>query len=99
NLAGCYSLGAAQIALKSQACAIGRRVVFVGTGPLLYLVASQYAKAGAKVEAVLDTSPYSLRVCALPALAVRPAVLFKGFALTAALRRRGVAIATGVTPV
>ena len=48
NLAGCYSLGAAQIALKSQACAIGGRVVFVGTGPLLYLVASQYVKAGAK---------------------------------------------------
>ena len=42
HLAGCYSLGAAQIALKAQACAIGRRIVFLGTGPLLYLVASQY---------------------------------------------------------
>jgi NADPH-dependent 2,4-dienoyl-CoA reductase/sulfur reductase-like enzyme len=41
DLAGCYSLGAAQISLKSQACAIGQRVVFMGTGPLLYLVASQ----------------------------------------------------------
>lgn len=28
----------------------------MGTGPLLYLVASQYVKAGAQVEAVLDTS-------------------------------------------
>ena len=34
-------LGAAQIALKSQAASIGRRVVFMGTGPLLQLVASQ----------------------------------------------------------
>ena len=40
--AGCYSLGAAQIALKAQACAIGTRVVFLGSGPLLYLVAAQY---------------------------------------------------------
>src|SRR5690349_17160226 len=30
HLAGVYSLGAAQIALKSQACAIGRTVAFVG---------------------------------------------------------------------
>ena len=36
--AGCYSLGAAQIALKAQACAIGARTVFLGSGPLLYLV-------------------------------------------------------------
>ena len=28
DLAGTYSLGAAQIALKYQACAIGRRVAF-----------------------------------------------------------------------
>lgn len=54
--AGCYSLGAAQIALKAQACAIGGRVVFLGSGPLLYLVASQYEQAGAHVEAVLDTA-------------------------------------------
>jgi NADPH-dependent 2,4-dienoyl-CoA reductase/sulfur reductase-like enzyme len=44
--AGCYSLGAAQIALKAQACAIGTRCVFMGSGPLLYLVASQYLQAG-----------------------------------------------------
>ena len=31
--AGCYSLGASQIALKAQACAIGQRVVFMGSGP------------------------------------------------------------------
>jgi NADPH-dependent 2,4-dienoyl-CoA reductase/sulfur reductase-like enzyme len=99
NLAGCYSLGAAQIALKAQACAIGRRVVFVGTGPLLYLVAAQYVKAGADVEAVLDTAPLRGRLRALAALAARPGVLVKGLALTARLRRSGVRIETGVTPV
>jgi NADPH-dependent 2,4-dienoyl-CoA reductase/sulfur reductase-like enzyme len=98
NRAGCYSLGAAQIALKSQACAIGRRVVFMGTGPLLYLVAKQYVAAGADVAAVLDTSPFSARVTALPDLLARPDTLAKGVALTLALLRRGVTLATGVTP-
>jgi NADPH-dependent 2,4-dienoyl-CoA reductase/sulfur reductase-like enzyme len=98
NLAGCYSLGASQIALKSQACAIGRRVVFMGTGPLLYLVASQYVQAGARVLAVLDTSAFSQRLRALPALAARPGLLFKGMALNRILRKAAVAVHTGVTP-
>jgi putative spermidine/putrescine transport system permease protein len=46
TLPGVYTLGGAQVALKFQGCAIGQRVVFMGTGPLLYLVAYQYAKAG-----------------------------------------------------
>jgi NADPH-dependent 2,4-dienoyl-CoA reductase/sulfur reductase-like enzyme len=98
NMAGVYSLGAAQIAFKSQACAIGRRVVFLGTGPLLYLVASQYVKAGAGVAAVLDTSLASARVKALPKLAARPATVLKGLRLIANLRRNGISIQTGITP-
>lgn len=98
NLAGCYSLGGSQIALKSQACAIGRRVVFMGTGPLLYLVASQYVQAGAKVLAVLDTSRFSQRIRALPALAARPGLLLKGIALNRILRKAGVAVHSGITP-
>ena len=98
NLAGCYSLGASQIALKSQACAIGRRVVFMGSGPLLYLVASQYVQAGATVLAVLDTSRLLHRVRALPALAARPGLLLKGIALNRILRKAGVAVHTGITP-
>jgi NADPH-dependent 2,4-dienoyl-CoA reductase/sulfur reductase-like enzyme len=97
--AGCYSLGAAQIALKSQACSIGKRVVFMGTGPLLYLVASQYVKAGAQVAAVLDTSPRSTRMKALPALAARPAVLWHGLKLVAMLRSAGVPLLSGISPI
>ena len=59
---GVYTLGGAQVALKYQGCAIGARVAFLGTGPLLYLVAYQYAKAGAKVVAVLDTAGFSDRL-------------------------------------
>jgi NADPH-dependent 2,4-dienoyl-CoA reductase/sulfur reductase-like enzyme len=96
NFAGAYSLGGAQVALKSQACAIGRQIVFAGTGALLYLVAAQYVKAGAQVEAVLDTSPRSKRVTALGKLLSQPSVLYKGVALELALRRAAVPIHTGV---
>ena len=98
NRAGVYSLGGAQIALKAQACAIGSQVVFLGSGPLLYLVASQYVKAGASVAAVLDTSPGQLRIKALPKLLARPDVLSKGMALVRHLRRSGISILTGITP-
>lgn len=98
NLAGVYSLGAAQIALKSQACAIGRKVAFLGTGPLLYLVATQYLKYGADVVGVFDTSAMSRRLRALPSLIERPATLGKGIALMAILRRHGIPIKTGVKP-
>lgn len=99
TLAGAYSLGGAQIALKAQACAIGRRVAFLGSGPLLYLVAAQYAKAGAGVAAVLDTAPGAARVAALPKLLAQPATLFAGAALLRDLRRAGVPVHRGVTPV
>jgi NADPH-dependent 2,4-dienoyl-CoA reductase/sulfur reductase-like enzyme len=98
NLAGTYSLGGAQVALKAQACAIGKQVVFVGTGALLYLVAAQYLKAGAGVAAVLDTSPWSRRIAALPNLLAIPSALWKGIALTRALRRGGVPVHTGIEP-
>lgn len=96
---GAFSLGASQIALKAQACAVGARTVFLGTGPLLYLVAFQYATAGAEVGAVLDTSPFRARVAALPDLAARPAMLAKGLYYVAALRRAGVPLLTGVRPI
>ncbi|MEK6292932.1 MAG: FAD-dependent oxidoreductase, partial [Paraburkholderia tropica] len=99
QFAGTYSLGAAQIALKSQACSIGRRVVFMGTGPLLYLVASQYVQAGAKVAAVLDTSAAGARLRALPKLLARFDVLRKGSALVGALKRAGVQMYNGIEPV
>jgi len=98
NFAGTYSLGGAQVALKAQACSIGRQVVFIGTGPLLYLVAAQYLKAGASVAAVLDTSPWSLRLAALPKLLALPRALVNGVALTLALRRAGVPMYSGVEP-
>lgn len=98
QLAGTYSLGGAQIALKSQAVSIGHSVVFMGSGPLLYLVASQYLKAGAKVAAVLDTSPLSKRIGALPKLLARPGLLFTGMKLLAQLYRAKIPVHLGIKP-
>lgn len=97
TLPGVYSLGAAQIALKFQGCAIGERVVFAGSGPLLYLVAYQYARAGANVVAVLDSSPFSAQVRALPGLLAQPATLAKGLYYRAWLATRGIAVHQGAS--
>ncbi|AJY41788.1 FAD-dependent oxidoreductase [Burkholderia humptydooensis] len=96
TLAGVYTLGGAQVALKAQGCAIGRRIVFAGTGPLLYLVAYQYAKAGAHVVAVLDTSPLRRQAAAAPALLRMPSTFAKGLYYIGWLHAHGVAIETGV---
>ncbi|WLH03134.1 FAD/NAD(P)-binding oxidoreductase [Pseudomonas beijingensis] len=97
TLPGIYSLGAAQIALKFQGCAIGERVVFAGSGPLLYLVAYQYVRAGAHVVAVLDSSPFSDQVRALPGLLAQPATLAKGLYYRAWLAARGIAVHQGAS--
>ncbi|MGE4435201.1 NAD(P)/FAD-dependent oxidoreductase [Achromobacter sp.] len=96
---GVYTLGGSQVALKHQGCAIGGRVAFLGTGPLLYLVAYQYAKAGAQVAAVLDTSRLADHCAALPGLLRAPGLLAKGLYYMAWLRAHGVPLASGVRPV
>ena len=97
TLPGVYTLGAAQVALKHQGCLIGPRVVFAGTGPLLYLVAWQYASHGGQVAAVLDTAPASAKLRAAPQLLTRPAVAAKGAYFMARLRLMGVPMHSGVT--
>ena len=97
TLPGVYTLGGAQVALKAQGCAIGERVVFAGTGPLLYLVAYQYAKAGANVVAVLDTNTFVRQALATPRMLNQPATLAKGLYYVGALRARGVRVEHGVT--
>ncbi|MDP4073354.1 NAD(P)/FAD-dependent oxidoreductase [Acidovorax sp. A1169] len=99
TLPGVYSLGGAQVALKFQGCTIGSRVVLMGNGPLLYLVAYQYARAGTTVAAVLDTARLADQVAAVPAMLTQPAVFAKGVYYVGWLRAHGVPIHTGVRPV
>lgn len=96
TLPGVYTLGAAQVALKFQGCAIGSRVVFAGTGPLLYLIACQYARAGANVAAVLDTASFAGKAAAVPAMLRQPALLAKGLYYLGWLRMHGIAVHQGV---
>lgn len=91
-LPGVFSLGGAQIALKGQQCLLGPRIVFAGTGPLLYLVAYQYARAGGQVQAVFDSAPMSSQARALPALMNQPGTLAKGLYYLGWLRTHGVPV-------
>lgn len=96
TLPGVFTMGATQIALKYQACAIGEQVILAGTGPLLYLVAYQYVKAGAKVLAVLDTAHFSSQIKALPGLFNQPRQLARGMYYVGWLMSRGIKIRRGI---
>jgi NADPH-dependent 2,4-dienoyl-CoA reductase/sulfur reductase-like enzyme len=66
---GVMTVGAAQTLLKAANAVPDGPVVLAGSGPLLYLVAWQLAKAGVEISAVLDTTPRANYVNALPKLA------------------------------
>ncbi|MCG8708263.1 FAD-dependent oxidoreductase [Brenneria sp. 4F2] len=92
TLPGVYSLGGAQVGLKYQGCAIGKKVVLAGSGPLLYLLAWQYKKAGVDVRAVLDYADMRQKLRALPDMSRAPKVMAKGLYFIAWLRSHGVAL-------
>lgn len=66
TLPGVMTAGGAQTLLKSSGMAPQGRVVLAGCGPLLWLLAWQYLNAGAKIAALLDTTPSANRMAALP---------------------------------
>jgi NADPH-dependent 2,4-dienoyl-CoA reductase/sulfur reductase-like enzyme len=99
TLPGVYTLGGAQVALKYQACAIGDRPIFLGTGPLLYLVAYQYAAAGVKVAGVLDTASAGAKRGAIFGLFSGGGMFLKGLYYLAWLRAHGIPVISGVRPV
>lgn len=99
TLPGVYTHGAAQIALKYQACHVGSRIALLGTGPLMYLLGYQYRKSGADIVGIFDTTPLPTQLRHLPGLGVMPANLAKGVYYAAWLKLHGVPIHHGVTPV
>jgi NADPH-dependent 2,4-dienoyl-CoA reductase/sulfur reductase-like enzyme len=68
TLPGVMTVGAAQGLLKSSGMVASGRVVFAGSGPLLWLAAWQYLNAGAQIEVILDTTPRENRTRAAPHL-------------------------------
>jgi len=76
TLPGVMALGAAQSLLKSSGLVPSGRIVIAGTGPLVWLAASQMLAAGASIAAILDTTPHENRSRALPHL---PGFLFSPY--------------------
>jgi NADPH-dependent 2,4-dienoyl-CoA reductase/sulfur reductase-like enzyme len=98
TLPGVMTSGAAQILLKSSGLVASGRIVLAGTGPLLWLLAAQYLRAGVTIDALLDTTPPGNWATALPYL---PGFLLSSYAAKG-LRlmrevKRGVRIIRGVT--
>ncbi len=81
TLPGVISVGGGQTLLKSSSMGVDD-AVFVGSGPLLYLTAYQYLKAGFSIRAVLDTTDIKQIVKAtfflLPAF-LNLRMIFQGF--------------------
>jgi NADPH-dependent 2,4-dienoyl-CoA reductase/sulfur reductase-like enzyme len=68
TLPGVMTAGAAQTALKAHGLVPDGRVLLAGCGPLLWLLTAQLLRAGTKIEAILDTTPRSNWLRALPHL-------------------------------
>jgi len=90
TLPGVMTAGAAQIALKTAALVPNGRTIIAGTGPLLYLLASQLIGAGATITAVIDTTPKGNRRRAFAHALdfARSAYGLKGVKLLAQVHRR-----------
>jgi len=100
TLPGVMMAGAGQILLKSAGLLPPKPLVLAGSGPLLYLIASQYLAAGHQVSAIVETTPGGNRWQALPYFAgmlASPGYLRKGLALIAELKRAGIPHYRGAT--
>jgi thioredoxin reductase len=58
TLPGVLTVGGAQVLMKTSAQVPAGRTVLAGCGPLVWLLAAQYARAGVRVDALLDTTPH-----------------------------------------
>jgi NADPH-dependent 2,4-dienoyl-CoA reductase/sulfur reductase-like enzyme len=97
TLPGVMTAGGAQTLLKASGLIPGGRVVLAGAGPLLWLLAGQLLRAGARLACILDTTRFGNYLRALPHL---PGFLLspyftKGLALMA--EARGARVVRGVS--
>lgn len=93
TLPGVMTAGAGQILLKSAALVPNSPVVLAGCGPLLYLLAAQYLRAGIAIDALVDTSGHGDLKRAwrkVPAALRGWRDLLKGLRLLADLKRAGI---------
>lgn len=100
TLPGVLTAGAAQILLKGSGLAPTQPVVLAGCGPLLYLLAWQYIRAGVPIEAVVDTtdgSDYRRAIRHAGGALAGWRYLKKGLTLMATLKKSGTPFFKGAT--
>ena len=100
TLPGVMQAGAGQILFKSAGVVPSDGVVLAGSGPLLLLLAWQYLHAGVEIKALLDVTPLSNHLSALPKLPralMAHHYLTKGLAYQFDLNRAGVSNKMGVS--
>jgi thioredoxin reductase len=99
TLPGVFTVGGAQVLLKSQRMLAGQRILLAGVGPLLLVVASQLVEAGANVVAISEpVGPWS-GASILPALAREWQLLRDGLRYRAGILRRGIPWLSRTVPV
>ncbi len=85
---GVMGAGGAQVLLKTAGVVPQGRTVIAGCGPLVWLLASQYLRAGVAVDALLDTTPRGRALAAARHFPdfLRSPYFAKGLALTREVR-------------
>ena len=94
QLPGVMSAGSAQVMLKADGV-VCDDAVFVGTGPLLYLIVAQYLRLGVRVKALIDTTPksgYLKSLRYLPAAIAEFPMISKGLGLINEIRTSGIPV-------
>lgn len=100
TLPGVMTAGAGQVTLKSSGLAPVGKTVIAGKGPLLWLAAWQYRRAGVALEAVLDFSrprDYLRALPHLPMAALAGPYLGKGLAMMREVRAAGIPVFSRVS--
>lgn len=100
TLPGVMQAGAGQILFKSAGVIPSDGVVLAGSGPLLLLLAWQYMQLGVNIKAMLDVTPLSNHLLALPKLPralLAHHYLTKGLVYQRDLKRAGVTSKIGVS--
>jgi NADPH-dependent 2,4-dienoyl-CoA reductase/sulfur reductase-like enzyme len=99
TLPGVMNVGAAQILLKTTGVVPAEGTILAGSGPLLFLVASQYLQAGVPVQAVLEFAPpanYLRAARSLPMALAAGNYLMRGLRYVREVRRKSEHLHFGV---
>jgi len=78
TLPGVMTVGGGQVLLKGQRTLPRGRILLAGTGPLLLVVAAQYARAGADIAGVAEAASSASLLRHAPALLGSPGLMLRG---------------------